>query len=146
AISERQDIVYLKIPERFSPPVATPAPEAPDHAETVEIDTVRLFRYSACTFNAHRIHYDLAYAQEVEKYPGLVVHGPLQATLLMDAATRWRGAAPKTFRFRGVRPMFHTHALHMFGVNAEEDAAHAMDLCTADPGGAQGMQARATWA
>lgn len=142
AVSERKNIVYLNIPEKFSPPKAIPAPSSPAHAETVAIDPVLLFRYSAVTFNGHRIHYDLAYATEVENYPGLVAHGPLQATLLMDAATRWRGAEPVAFKYRGVHPMFHFHDLQILGVEAE---GGAMELCTARPGGPQGMQATAAW-
>ena len=142
AIQEIHDVVYLNIPERYSPPAPVPAPEKPDHQAHASIDPVRLFRYSACTFNSHRIHYDLQYATEVERYPGLVVHGPLQATLLIEAATRWRGAPPSAFRYRGVRPMFHFDDLSLFGV---ETGDGGLDLCTADPGGAQGMRARADW-
>jgi 3-methylfumaryl-CoA hydratase len=95
AVTETQDIVYMPMPERFSPPPPTPAPEAA-WSEPAAIDAARLFRFSAATFNAHRIHYDLAYAVEVEKYPGLVVHGPLQAILLMEAARRRRGGPRAT--------------------------------------------------
>jgi 3-methylfumaryl-CoA hydratase len=78
------------------------------------VSTALLFRYSAITYNAHRIHYDLPYAQEVEKYPALVTHGPMQAIMLIDAATRHAGEAPKRFRFRGVHPMFHDHDLRLW--------------------------------
>jgi 3-methylfumaryl-CoA hydratase len=61
-------------------------PENLDWQEPCPIDPVKLFRFSAVTFNAHRIHYDFRYATQVEKYPGLVIHGPLQAMLLMRAA------------------------------------------------------------
>ena len=64
-----------------------------------------LFRFSALTFNSHRIHYDRRYAMEVEGYGGLVVHGPLQAALLLDLATTMRGAVPDRFDFRAVRPL-----------------------------------------
>ncbi|MEL6793734.1 MAG: MaoC family dehydratase N-terminal domain-containing protein [Pseudomonadota bacterium] len=140
AIEERQDIVYLAIPPEFRPPKAIPAPERPDHVEPMEVSEARLFRYSAATFNAHRIHYDLPYATEVENYPGLVVHGPLQATLLIETATRWRGAAPDAFSFRGVHPMFHTDAPQLTGV--AEDGA--MRLATV-AGDHQCLQAKAEW-
>ncbi len=66
-----------------------------------------LFRYSACTFNAHRIHYDLPYAREVEKYPGLSCMARCRRLSGLDAAHRQRGRAPDRFAFRGVLPMFH---------------------------------------
>src|SRR5215212_2112595 len=70
-------------------------------------DDVLLFRYSALTFNGHRIHYDRKYVTEVEGYPGLVVHGPLIATLLMDLVRRQRpDAQVERFVFRAVRPTF----------------------------------------
>ncbi|ESW62138.1 MAG: acyl dehydratase [Rhodobacter sp. CACIA14H1] len=115
AVEEEQDIVYIAMPDRFTPPPPVAAPVA-DWAEPVAVDEVRLFRFSALTFNAHRIHFDLPYATGVEKYPGLVVHGPLQAMLLMQAARARRGGAvPAGYRFRGVRPAFHFDALTLQG-------------------------------
>lgn len=95
-VSEQQDIVYLKIADVFAPPPAKPAPVEDGQIKIVldriiPISEPLLFRYSAITFNAHRIHYDQTYAQDVEKYPGLVVHGPLQASLLIKAASEWAG-------------------------------------------------------
>lgn len=142
AIDEEQDIVYLEMPSSFSPPRPVPAPEAPDFDETLSADPVRLFRYSAATFNGHRIHYDLAYAREVEKYPDLVVHGPLQASLLLAAAMRHAGRRPARFRHRGIHPMFSGDPLRLLGV----DEGGAMTLCTAAPAGHQGMQAHVSWA
>jgi 3-methylfumaryl-CoA hydratase len=88
-------------------PVASPLDA--DWADEIQPDPVLLFRYSALTFNAHRIHYDQPYATEVEGYPGLVVHGPLLATLLLE---RLRHRLPQrvitAFEFRAVRPVFHT--------------------------------------
>lgn len=142
AIEEEQTIVYLPIPDRYAPPKPVAAPESADFDETVAIDPVRLFRYSAVTFNGHRIHYDRPYATEVEHYPALVVHGPLQATLLIDAAARHAGRAPATFRYRGVHPMFDTHPLRLIGTMTEDDT---MTLCTAAPAGHIGTQASAGW-
>ncbi len=143
AVSETQDIVYMPMPERFTPPPPTPAPADAAWAEPVAIDTARLFRFSAATFNAHRIHYDLAYATEVERYPGLVVHGPLQAILLMEAARRHRGgAAPEGYAFRGLRPLFHRDALRLIGA-PETDGGQ--DLFTTAGADYVCMQARVTW-
>ncbi len=94
AISEEQDIAYLEIPKIFVPPKPIPLPENLAWQERYPVDPVILFRFSAVTFNGHRIHYDLPYTTEVEKYPGLVVHGPLQAMLLMRAAEK-RNSAKK---------------------------------------------------
>lgn len=145
AIVEEQTIVYLNIPERYTPPTPQPAPDAPYILDEVEaMDPVRLFRYSAVTFNGHRIHYDRTYATEVEHYPGLVVHGPLQATFLIAAATRARGRPPSRFRYRGLHPMFDTHDLRVI---AQDAGSGKMTLCTAAaiPGGPQGTSAIAEW-
>lgn len=144
AISERQDIVYLAIPDSYAPPRKQPVGTHPDFVETVEATPTLLFRYSALTFNAHRIHYDLPYAQTVEHYPGLVVHGPLQATVLMDAAIRHGGTVPKHFSFRGVHPAFAGQQMQVLGMRDRDD----MTLCTAvtERGETyQCMQAKAIW-
>jgi len=138
-IAEEQDIVYLDIPDAFRAPKAIPLPDAPDFDETVAMNEARLFRYSAATFNAHRIHYDLPYAREVEKYPALVVHGPMQATLLIGAGLRHAGGAPARFRFRGVHPMFHDEDMRLIGTRVEDGA---LVLCTGTPSGHQCLQAR----
>lgn len=143
AIRETQSIVYLPIAPEFTPPRKEPGPTedlAFDLAQTVS--TALLFRYSAITFNAHRIHYDLAYAQEAEHYPGLVVHGPLQANLLMAEATAWKGRRPDRFSFRGVHPMFHDSDLHLRATRTE---AGALEMCTVAAAGHIGMKAKAEW-
>ncbi len=137
AVEEEQDIVFIAMPERFTPPPPVQAPE-PEWFEAVTMDEVRLFRYSALTFNAHRIHFDLPYATGVEKYPGLVVHGPMQAMLLMEAARARRGGAvPAGYRFRGVRPLFHFDALRLQGVGDS--------LATVNGDGLVCMQAEMAW-
>ncbi len=141
ALRERQDIVYLPMPTRFAEPKPRDVPATPLLDRHVAVSEALLFRYSACTFNAHRIHYDLPYAQEAEKYPGLVVHGPLQATLLIAMACAWKGRDPDSFSFRGVSPMFHDHDLRLLAV-AEPDG---LTLCTARKNERQGMTARAIW-
>lgn len=108
AIRERQDIVYRAPSEGKS----SGKPNSAHDAEQSELSTVwqvetgpaLLFRYSAIIFVSHRIHYDLPYATEVEGYDGLVVHGPLQATLLLNAAAKVRGTAPGQLTYRGVAP------------------------------------------
>ena len=106
AIEERQDIVYLDIPDRFRPPAARPLPDAPVLHEQVALSEALLFRYSALTFNGHRIHYDEEYSRTVEGYDGLVVHGPLLAQLLMLMAERRLGQL-RSFAFRATSPLMH---------------------------------------
>ena len=116
AVEEEQDIVYVARPERWVSPSPVPAPTELMWSEQVAVDTVLLFRFSALTFNGHRIHYDLRYATEVEKYPGMVVHGPLQAMLLMEAVRRHVPARrPARFSYRAVRPLFHFENLCLMG-------------------------------
>lgn len=107
---ERQDIVYREMAQPGDPvPVAMPAPTDSQWTRHVEPDDVLLFRYSALTFNGHRIHYDRKYATEVEGYPGLIVHGPLIATLLLDLLRRNLPSAKLLrFDFRAVKPLFDT--------------------------------------
>ncbi len=89
AITEEHDIVYREMPQPGEPvPAGVPAPEDAQWTRRIEPDDVLLFRYSALTFNGHRIHYDRRYVTEVEGYPGLIVHGPLIATLLLDLLRR----------------------------------------------------------
>lgn len=139
-ITERQDIVYLDIPDVFSPPAKKPVPADPLFDETVMMNEVRLFQYSAATYNGHRIHYDLPYAREVEKYPALVVHGPMQATLALEAAIRHVGRSPKRFSYRGLHPMFHDQNLRLVGYR--DSAEGAFGLATASPDGHLGLQAK----
>jgi 3-methylfumaryl-CoA hydratase len=143
AMTEEQDLVYMNIPAFWQPPAPAPLPPCA-WTEPVAIDPVFLFRFSALTFNGHRIHYDRTYATEVENYPGLVVHGPAQAVLLFDAATRRhpdRRAAG--FTFRGVRPLFDFDAVSLNGAPREDSG---IDLFTANADGAIGMQASVSWA
>ena len=108
ALLEQQDIVYRE----QAKPGATPAPVKPapataDFSKTMAADPVLLFRYSALTFNAHRIHYDRDFARSAEGYPGLVVHGPLLATLMLELLA---GSQPRMlpieFEFRAIHPIF----------------------------------------
>lgn len=117
AISETQNIVYRAMPQAGDP---TPAPTVAERdapwQRTLQPDEALLFRYSALTFNGHRIHYDQPFVTGVEGYPGLVVHGPLIATLLLDLVTRHAPQAQVTrFNFKAVRPLFHQHPLTVCG-------------------------------
>jgi len=111
-LSEEHDIVYKSAPlENEVAAQPTPAakllvPELELWQREVVPDDVLLFRYSALTFNGHRIHYDRAYVTQQEGYPGLVVHGPLIATLLVDLLRRNTNQSLKKFEFKAVRPSF----------------------------------------
>ena len=107
----------------------------------IEPDPVLLFRYSALTFNGHRIHYDRDYATGVEGYPGLVVHGPLIATLLVDLVRRQHPRARLAhFSFTAVRPLFDVRP---FSVCGQEDEGPTVRLWARDPDGALAMRAEA---
>lgn len=136
-VTEWQDLVYRHDPDPDAPRPLPP--DAPDHAQEEEardFDSTLLFRYSALTFNGHRIHYDLDYARDVEGYGGLVVHGPLLAQLLMLMAMR-RGPLAG-FSFRATAPLMHSERA-MFCRNGSS-------LWVRGPDGRQCMTAEATYA
>jgi len=140
-IEERQDVVYRAL-ETGAQPTKVPAPAARgEHRQPMQVDPTLLFRYSAVTFNGHRIHYDRPYATQVEGYPGLVVHGPLQAAFLLGYATDLRGMPPSRLKFRGLSPLFDgdDFALH---ATAEGDG---LKLWTATENGPVCMSAEAAW-
>ena len=117
AITEEHDIVYRDNPLPGSPPPpAAAAPTDEAYRRAIVPDPVLLFRYSALTFNGHRIHYDRSYVTEVEGYPGLIVHGPLIATLLVDLLRREQpGAVLKRFEFKAASPLFDIHPFTVCG-------------------------------
>lgn len=142
AITEEHDIVYRDDPAPgAATPEPRPAPAGAAFAREIVPDPVLLFRYSALTFNGHRIHYDRSYATGVEGYPGLVVHGPLIATLLLDLLRR---ELPRTrvrrFEFRAVRPLFD---IQRFTVCGRPDGDRAVQLWALDHQGFLAMQATA---
>lgn len=144
AIRERQDIVYRDIASTggAKPQAAPPPPSIAQHRETHMADPVLLFRYSALTFNGHRIHYDRDYVTKVEGYPGLIFHGPLQAALMVEFAAKLRcGKAPDTFSYRGVQPLFDGGE---FSINAN-DSGNEMSLWVANAFGQPTMKATASW-
>jgi len=115
ALRELQTIVYRELnPEGAGAAPPPVAPDAADYSDLWEVDSVALFRYSALTFNGHRIHYDVDYARSVEGYDDLVIHGPLIATLLLDAATS-RGHDIETFAYRAKSPMLLPNAFTVNG-------------------------------
>ena len=117
ALVEFHDIVYREAqgPDDVMPPPQAAPAEAAWRRQIVS-DDVLLFRYSALTFNGHRIHYDRQYVTQVEGYPGLIVHGPLIATLLMDLLRRQLPEADvASFRFKAVRPTFDLNPFHVSG-------------------------------
>jgi len=121
ALTEEHDIVYraAAAPDEKTPP-PTPAPKDAAFSREIVPDDVLLFRYSALTFNGHRIHYDRRYVTQVEGYPGLIVHGPLIATLLVDLLRRnVPGAQLARFEFRAVRPTFDIAPFRVHGKPAE---------------------------
>ena len=142
AVIEEHDIVYRDAPVPGAP--AAPPQAAPSDAVlslTIVPNDVLLFRYSALTFNGHRIHYDRKYATEVEGYPGLVVHGPLIATLLLELLRRQRpDAAVKTFAFKALRPTFDLNA---FNVCGRPDGPGRFELWAHDHEGGLTMRATA---
>ena len=115
-IEETQDVVYRDAPRPGEAGSTAMPDEAAQWTRTIHPDPTLLFRYSALTFNSHRIHYDRPYARDEEGYAGLVVHGPLIATLLVDLVHReFPGARLQSFEFRGVRPLLDTAPFEVCG-------------------------------
>lgn len=152
-LTEEHDIVYRPMDAAHAstptavpasaPATASPASAAtPRMRHTVAPDPVLLFRYSALTANGHRIHYDGDYARQVEGYPGLVVHGPLIVTLLLQLLRR-QGSQPRlhALEYRALHPAFEPGLLHLNGAPGETPSA--FDLWATDDGGTRLMQARA---
>ena len=143
-LTEAHDIVYRDLPRPGAePPAPGRAPDQAHWSHQVDPDPVLLFRYSALTFNSHRIHYDRSYVTEVEGYPGLVVHGPLVATMLMQLAQQ---ALPQrrvaAFSFRALMPLFDIEPFGLHG-RLSDDGGSVM-LWAANARGELAMQAQAT--
>jgi len=143
AISERHDIVYRDMPAPGEPaPAGLPAPASAPWSRSITPDDVLLFRYSALTFNGHRIHYDRRYVTEVEGYPGLIVHGPLIATLLLDLLRRQLpDARVRTFSFRAMKPLFDIAPFQVCGAPQDDGT---VKLWAVTPEGHLAMEAAAT--
>jgi 3-methylfumaryl-CoA hydratase len=145
AITEFHDIVYREAQDLGPVPAPpTPAPAQATWRRQIVGDETLLFRYSALTFNGHRIHYDRRYVTDVEGYPGLIVHGPLIATLLMDLLRRQTPSAPvKTFRFKAIRPTFDLNPFQVQGVPSND--GQSVHLWASDHEGWLTMDAHATF-
>ncbi len=142
AIHEEHDIVYRDLPAAGEPaPAGVPAPQDAHWTREIVPDDVLLFRYSALTFNGHRIHYDRRYVTGVEGYPGLIVHGPLIATLLLDLLRRELPAARlRRFQFKAMKPIFDIAA---FSVCGRMDKDGTVRLWASTPEGHLAMDASA---
>lgn len=141
AFWEEHDIVYREDPtEGAKANLTAPVGDDWEFTETINPTEVMLFRYSALTFNGHRIHYDRDYSRSVEGHAGLVVHGPLIATLLMDMAQRIaKDAAPRGFDFRAASPLFDGTP---FTLHANREG-NTIKLVAATPDGRLAMKAEA---
>ena len=127
-IEEEQDLVYRSAPAPGDAPKSEPPPADAAWSERLRTDPVMLFRFSALTFNGHRIHYDQPFATGAEGYPGLVVHGPLTALLLMDAAKRHREGRnnrPTRYEYRAVSPLFEGEEIEIAGKGLGETSVWA---------------------
>jgi 3-methylfumaryl-CoA hydratase len=141
AVEDRQDIVYRDfntVTTSTANPGTLPPPE---WRRAMQANPVLLLRYSALTFNGHRIHYDRPYATNVEGYPGLIVHGPLQATLLIEFAASIKDQPPKQFRYRAVQPLFDFTQFEM----CARPTSGGLHLWIQTVEGAQTMDAQASW-
>ncbi len=141
-LTERHDIVYRAARDPNAPAPVIPQAPLGRWSYGVMADPVLLFRYSAITFNGHRIHYDRHHAITSEGYSGLVVHGPLQATMMLEFAARLQDGPPRSFTFRGISPLIDGAA---FTVNANK-TPEGLHLWTASADGRLCMEAQAVWA
>ena len=145
AIEEERRTVFreeVRAGERNQAPRREPAPDDAPWRRRVTPDPVLLFRFSALTFNSHRIHYDRPWAMEREGYPGLVVHGPLTSTLLIDfARDHTRGHALATYETQARAPLFDTAAFELRGRPSAD--GRAVELWAVTPDGTVAMSARA---
>lgn len=139
-VEEEQDLIYCEVPGE-EPKPAVLAPQGIDWRETFVPDAVTLFRYSALTFNAHRIHYDHRFTTETDGYRDVVVHGPLTALLLLEAGKRHSGRRPTAFRYRGRAPLFVDEPITLAGLAGEAETA----LWAAGPAGTIAMEASVAW-
>jgi 3-methylfumaryl-CoA hydratase len=144
AVVEEQDVVYRSQPAGAAParahelpPARSPSPADPGTWRLrLDPDEAMLFRFSALTYNAHRIHYDRPYVTEVEGYPGLVVHGPLLALLAVELPRRFAPGRPVTaFEYRLQRPVFAGSPVVADGIGPVGDAgAEGVEVTVAVPG------------
>jgi 3-methylfumaryl-CoA hydratase len=145
AVAEELDVAYrAEAKAGETPPPPTPAPAAAVWRRTVAPDPVLLFKYSALTFNPHRIHYDRPYTTGVEGYPGLLVHGPLIATLLLDLIRRNTDRLLKSLSYRAMRPLYDTAPFELCGAPTADGSGCV--VWALDPEGAVAQQIEAEYA
>jgi 3-methylfumaryl-CoA hydratase len=144
AAIDEHDIVFREAARAGEAQAAgKPAPASAAWQRSLRADPVLLFRFSALTFNGHRIHYDLPYATGEEHYPALVVHGPLQATLLLDLCRRRSARPVARFDYRAMSPLYHTET---FTINGEPTAdGSGAEVWTANEKGATAMAGKVTF-
>lgn len=139
-ISEKQNLVFREDPKPDTPKAMPPSPpEAATISREITPDPVTMFRYSALTFNGHRIHYDVDYARDVEGYDGLVFHAPLTATLLMELASDIAGKAISNFKYRATAPLFGHEVFSIHGKQEDDKII----VWAQTPSGGQAMIAEA---
>ncbi len=143
AISEEHDIVYRDhAPANAIPPAAKQVEREADYSRSVNPDPVLLFRYSALTFNGHKIHYDRDYVTKEEGYPGLIVHGPLLATLLVDLLVeQFPDRTLQRFEFKAMNPVFDLNPFEVCGSDPDQEGN--LNLWIKDHANALCMQAKA---
>jgi len=145
-IDERQDMVRRAPPRPDEvKPDPTQSPTDPTWSKPYSADALKLFRYSAVTFNGHRIHYDRDYSRDVEHYPSLVVHGPMLATLLMALAEEKSGEALATFAYRALSPTFEDEVFTLNGSPTTNGAGHGAEMFVAGSDGRLAMRGEATF-
>ncbi|HEV7801383.1 MAG TPA: MaoC family dehydratase N-terminal domain-containing protein [Burkholderiales bacterium] len=141
AVVEEHDIVYRDAAKAGDPaPQAKAAPASAQWRRELTPDAVMLFRFSALTFNGHRIHYDIDYAKHEEHYPGLIVHGPMQTLLMLDLCRRNDKRPVQKLDYRALHPVFHDASMTVNG-NAAGDK---IELWTANHAGSYAMTGTAT--
>ena len=141
AMAEEMDIIFREDPKgEEAPPPAQPRPGKAAWQRIVQADPPLLFRFSALTYNSHRIHYDYVYTTQVEKYPGLLITGPLQALLLIDLARRNTASRPiAEFSCRALRPIFEGGPVYVEGAPTPDGSG--AELWTLDRSETLGMTA-----
>lgn len=141
-VDEQQNLVYCEIPKSDQASrQPTTTPDDIQWQETFTPDAVVLYRYSALTFNNHRIHYDYPYVTQVEGYRGLVVHGPLTALLLLEAAKRHTTQRPSSYEYRAMGPLFNDEPITLAGRNKDTRT----DVWAAASTGTVAMQGTVIW-
>ena len=143
AVVEEQDIVYREAAKPGQTQAGKPAPQSAQWRREIASDPVLLFRFSALTFNGHRIHYDPEYCRKEEHYPDLIVHGPLQTVLILDLCRREESRPVKKLDYRALHPIFYPERFTVSGEPASDGGS--AKLWTANEAGATAMYGAVTF-